>query len=338
MKKFSIFILLFIVLMSLTACQLSQSETYSITFDSNGGSIVTSIEAGELPSSIPVKDGYKFSGWFLDQAFNYPAPFYSILIKDITVYAKWIEENQALTETDIQEIIANYPFESLDLEDIDPIYLIELYEDYIFDMISNARKSVVMIDIYDGYDYMGGGSGVIIDKIGSTYYVLTNHHVVDGSEGFDFEMTLFGTSTDYIISDQNISLLWKDVTQDLALMTFTSTRTFVPIEFADINDIRVGESVYAIGSPLDLPNTTTSGIISKVNRPMWDNDGMNTIMIQHTAGINPGNSGGALIDIYGRLVGINTMAYVDEYVGEGINNLFFSVQIDRIIDTIESYE
>jgi serine protease Do len=65
---------------------------------------------------------------------------------------------------------------------------------------------------------------------------------------------------------------------------------------------------------------------------------MDTLMIQHTAGINPGNSGGALVDVYGKLVGINTMSYVDEYVGEGINNLFFSVQIDIIIDTIDSYQ
>lgn len=337
MKKFSILIL-FLLLMSLSACQLNEQEAHIIQFNSNGGTDVASIHTGELPQSIPVKDGYKFSGWFLDQALTYPAPFYSTLSIDIVVYAKWIEETDDLSQVDIEEIIANYPFESLDVTNIDPIYLIELYEDYIFNMLSDVRKSVVMIDIYDDYDYMGGGSGVIIDKVGSTYYVLTNHHVVDGSDGYDFEITLFGKTSDYIIYDRDIDLLWKDVTQDLALMSFSSTRAFVPVEFADINDIRVGEAVYAIGSPLDLPNTTTSGIISKMNRPMVDSDGMDTIMIQHTAGINPGNSGGALIDIYGHLIGINTMAYVDEYVGEGINNLFFSVQIDKVIDTIESYE
>lgn len=336
MKKIAL-IILFTLLISLTAC-VAQEETYTIDFESNGGSSVASITSGELPGSIPIKDGFKFSGWFLDSDFNYPVYFNAQMDKDITVYAKWVLDEVTLTTDDIESIIENYPFESLNLLDLDPLYIIELYEDYIHDMLSDIQQSVVMIDIYDGLDYVGGGSGVVIDKSGSTYYVLTNHHVVDGSESYEFEMTLFGETNDTIIGDQNINLLWKDVTHDLALMTFTSTKTFTPVEFAEFSDIRIGEAVYAIGSPLDLPNTITSGIISMIDRPMWDNDGMDTLMIQHTAGINPGNSGGALIDIYGKLVGINTMAYVDEYVGEGINNLFFSVQIDIIIDTIESYK
>ncbi|BCR36061.1 trypsin-like peptidase domain-containing protein [Mariniplasma anaerobium] len=336
MKKLTLFVL-FALLLSLTACA-AETIDYTIDFESNGGSSIASISSGELPGMIPVKDGYKFSGWFLDSDLNYPAYFNAVVYKDMTVYAKWVLDEEILTTDDIESIIENYPFESLNPLDLDPLYIIELYEDYINDMLSEIQKSVVMIDIYDGLDYIGGGSGVIIDKSGSTYYVLTNHHVVDGSEGFEFEITLFGNTSDTIISDNNINLLWKDVTNDLALMTFTSTKTFVPVEFADLSDIRVGEMVFAIGSPLDLPNTITSGIVSMVNRSMWDYDGMDTMMIQHTAGINPGNSGGALIDVYGKLVGINTMAYVDEYVGEGINNLFFSVQIDIIIDTIESYE
>jgi uncharacterized repeat protein (TIGR02543 family) len=336
MKKLTLFIL-FVLLISLSAC-VQEDEIYTIDFESNGGSSVASITSGDLPSSIPIKDGYKFSGWFLDSEFNYPVYFNAQMDKDITVYAKWVLDEVTLTTDDIESIIENYPFETLNLLDLDPLYIIELYENYIHDMLSDIQQSVVMIDIYDGFDYIGGGSGVIIDKNGSTYYVLTNQHVVVDTDSYEFEITLFGQTNDTIISDQNIDLLWQDVTNDLALMSFTSTKSFKPVEFADQSDIRVGEMVFAIGSPLDLPNTTTSGIVSMVNRPLWDNDGMDTLMIQHTAGINPGNSGGALVDVYGKLVGINTMSYVDEYVGEGINNLFFSVQIDIIIDTIDSYQ
>lgn len=335
MKKIAVLIL-FSLLISLSAC-VSSNADYIIDFESNGGSSVASIKSGELPEMIPIKDGYKFSGWFLDSDLNYPAYFNAIIDKDMTVYAKWVLDEVQLSTDDIEAIIENYPFESFDLLDLDALYIIELYESYMTDMLSKVQESVVMIDIYDDLDYIGGGSGVIIDKIGSTYYVLTNHHVVDGSQTYEFEITLFGKTSDTVISDHNINLLWKDVTNDLALMTFTSNKTFIPVEFADMSDIHVGEAVFAIGSPLDLPNTITSGIISYLDREMWDYDGMDTMMIQHTAGINSGNSGGALIDIYGKLVGINTMAYVDEYVGEGINSLYFSVQIDIIIDTIESY-
>jgi uncharacterized repeat protein (TIGR02543 family) len=336
MKKITVFIL-FALLISLTAC-VSDDVDYIISFESNGGTNVASINSGELPSIIPVKDGYKFSGWFLDAEFNYPAYFNAIIDKDMTVYAKWVLDEVQLTTDDIVSIIENYPFESLDLLNLDAIYIIELYENYIYDMLKEVQASVLMIDVYEDSEYSGSGSGVIIDQVGSTYYVLTNSHVVDGSLDLEFEFTLFNDTNDIIILNRNIELLWKDIENDLALMSFISQDRFVPIEFAEMSDIRVGETVYAIGSPLDLPNTITSGIVSMVDRPMEDTDGMDTLMIQHTAGINPGNSGGALIDVYGRLVGINTMSYVDEYVGEGINSLYFSVQIDIIKDIIESYE
>jgi serine protease Do len=80
------------------------------------------------------------------------------------------------------------------------------------------------------------------------------------------------------------------------------------------------------------------GVISAVDRPMWDNDGMDTIMVQHTAAINPGNSGGALVNSYGELIGINDMSYVDEYTGEGIEGLHFAIQIDIVIQMMTALE
>jgi serine protease Do len=71
---------------------------------------------------------------------------------------------------------------------------------------------------------------------------------------------------------------------------------------------------------------------------MADDYGLNTLTIQHTAPINPGNSGGALVDIYGRLVGINALSYVDETVGEGIEGLHFAIQIDVIKSVLDGLE
>jgi serine protease Do len=72
-------------------------------------------------------------------------------------------------------------------------------------------------------------------------------------------------------------------------------------------------------------------LISSINRSINDGMGMDTLMIQHSAAINPGSSGGPLVNIKGELVGINTMSYVDEVLGEGIEGLHFAVSIDVIL-------
>ncbi len=312
--------------LTLFACQdINEQEIYKYHFESNGGSIISSIDQHELPNEIPTKDGYRFAGWYLDEGFNYPVAFKTVLIEDTTIYAKWVTETDVLTLEDIEVLLENFQGNAFEIDDV-----LTQYETYIINMLDKASQSVVMIDIYDGYDYAGGGSGVIYKKTGNDYYVLTNEHVVNGYQNLEFEITVFNDKLETLILDYQIDVLWSSVVYDLAVVKFTSTKSFSVIEFASIDDIHAGEFVYAIGSPLDLPNTKSFGMISMVGRQMTDEYGMDTLTIQHTASINPGNSGGALVDIYGKLVGINTFAYVDEYVGEGINGLFFAVQIDEV--------
>ena len=149
------------------------------------------------------------------------------------------------------------------------------------------------------------GSGVIYKKVGNTAYIVTNNHVVSGAKKLSV-----------IVSDGtnvNAEVVGTDVWTDLAVLKISGDNVATTMDFADSDKIAVGETAFAIGSPLDvnLSNTVTKGIVSAVNRqiPMdVDGDGKNDwnqTVIQTDAAINPGNSGGALINNEGKLIGIN---------------------------------
>ena len=149
------------------------------------------------------------------------------------------------------------------------------------------------------------GSGVIYKKSGNTAYIVTNNHVVNGAKKLSV-----------ILSDgTNVTaeVVGTDVWTDLAVLKIKADNVKTTMDFADSDKIAVGETAFAIGSPLDvtLSNTVTKGIVSAVNRqiPMdIDGDGVNDwnqTVIQTDAAINPGNSGGALINNEGKLIGIN---------------------------------
>jgi len=324
--------LLLLLSLTLASCDLfvSNDGPFEITFDSNGGSEVETMIVKQfdsfLPGSVPVREGYVFAGWYIDEDLYYPMSFQTGTNKPLTLYAKWIQVGSSVD----QQAIIDQILASLDL--------MTLIEGHVVDMLNDVEQSVVMIDTYQGFVLDGGGSGVIYKKEGNTYYVLTNEHVVHGYNSGEFIITIFTPSGEVTIPRSAITLRGSTVVHDLAVLSFTSTESFEVIEFAQKSDLHVGEFVFAIGSPLDLPNTQTIGIISALDREMADDLGMDTVTTQHTAPINPGNSGGALVDIYGKLVGINTMSYVDETVGEGIGGLHFAIQIDIILQVIDSLE
>ena len=149
------------------------------------------------------------------------------------------------------------------------------------------------------------GSGVIYKKLGNTAYVVTNNHVVNGAKKLSVILS-DGTNV-------NAEVVGTDVWTDLAVLRISAENVTTTMDFADSDKIAVGETAFAIGSPLDvnLSNTVTKGIVSAVNRqiPMdVDGDGKNDwnqTVIQTDAAINPGNSGGALINNEGKLIGIN---------------------------------
>ncbi len=149
------------------------------------------------------------------------------------------------------------------------------------------------------------GSGVIYKKTGNTAYIVTNNHVVKGAKKLAVILS-DGTNV-------NAELVGTDVWTDLAVLKISGDNVTTTMDFANSDDIAVGETAFAIGSPLDVSfsNTVTKGIVSAVNRQIpMDVDGDGTVdwnqtVIQTDAAINPGNSGGALINNEGKLIGIN---------------------------------
>jgi Do/DeqQ family serine protease len=138
------------------------------------------------------------------------------------------------------------------------------------------------------------GSGVIVDA--QKGYVLTNHHVIAGSN--DIEVKLQdGRSL-------NAKLIGSDEKVDIALLQIPANKLSA-LAIADSNSLKVGDFVLAIGNPFGLGQTVTSGIVSALGRNGLGIQGYEDF-IQTDASINPGNSGGALIDLNGRLVGINS--------------------------------
>ncbi|MDO4905750.1 MAG: trypsin-like peptidase domain-containing protein [Lautropia sp.] len=140
------------------------------------------------------------------------------------------------------------------------------------------------------------GSGVIASADG---YILTNHHVL--GDGTQIEIVL--------VSGERLQakLIGSDPDTDLAVLKVE--RQGLPVvDFGSMNDMSVGDVVLAIGNPFGVGQTVTMGIISALGRTQL---GINTFenFIQTDAAINPGNSGGALVDVHGRLLGINTAIY-----------------------------
>ncbi|MHB1457120.1 MAG: S1C family serine protease [Armatimonadota bacterium] len=142
----------------------------------------------------------------------------------------------------------------------------------------------------------GAGSGVIISDDG---YILTNNHVVAGAQDIKVKLPdgrSFGAK-----------LVGRDPRTEVAVIKISANKLPVA-QLGDSDSIRVGDWAIAIGNPLGLENTVTVGVISATNRKDQAEQGaMLQDMIQTDAAVNPGNSGGALIDINGRVVGINTM-------------------------------
>lgn len=161
----------------------------------------------------------------------------------------------------------------------------------------------------------GAGSGVVVDS--DQGLIVTNHHVVDGADSISvglqdgriFEATLIG-------SDQRT---------DIALLSIEAER-LTALPFADAQSLRVGDYVVAIGNPFGLGQTVTSGIISALGRAGLNNENYEDF-IQTDAAINVGNSGGALVDLNGRLVGINTAIISGSGTSSGVG---FAVPVDMV--------
>ncbi len=154
------------------------------------------------------------------------------------------------------------------------------------------------------------GSGVIVNSDG---YIVTNNHVIQGGE--KITVVLNNSKKEYVAK-----VIGTDPSSDLALIKIEE-KNLPAIVFANSDDVKVGEWVLAVGNPFNLNSTVTAGIVSAKGRNIniVKNQFPIESFIQTDAAINPGNSGGALVDLKGRLVGINTaiQSNTGSYTGYG---------------------
>ena len=151
------------------------------------------------------------------------------------------------------------------------------------------------------------GSGVIVDSAG---LVVTNYHVIEGASEVKVALA------DKREFDAEIAL--KDEHSDLAVLRLKDAKERFPaLEFGNSDELQVGDVVLAIGDPFGIGQTVTHGIVSAVARTQVGISDYR-FFIQTDAAINPGNSGGALVDVNGRLVGINTAIYSRSGGSQGI--------------------
>jgi serine protease Do len=180
----------------------------------------------------------------------------------------------------------------------------------------------------------GEGSGVIYKTEGDTAYLVTNYHVIEGAD-----------EVEVVLHDEThvgAELIGGDLFSDLAVLTIEAEHAEHVIEIGSSADIKVGEPAIAIGNPLGLmfSGSVTQGIISGTERTIpqdFNQDGRadwQAEVIQTDAAINPGNSGGALINMYGQLIGINSMK-INQAAVEGIG---FAIPVDTAIPIMEELE
>jgi putative serine protease PepD len=166
----------------------------------------------------------------------------------------------------------------------------------------NVLPSVVQVNIQGGNGQSGEGSGLILSSDG---LILTNNHVAEPAAN--------GGSLSVVFRDGRkvpAQIVGRAPTFDLAVLKAQNVSGLTPVTLGNSDSLRVGQEVVAIGSPLGLEGSVTTGIVSAVDRAValgaTANDATVIDALQTDAAINPGNSGGPLVDMNGRVIGINT--------------------------------
>lgn len=201
-------------------------------------------------------------------------------------------------------------------------------------IFENVKDSVVFISIHqEVVDHwrmstidvpQGAGSGFVWNRDG---YIVTNYHVIMNANkavvtlknGSKYNAALVGAAPDY----------------DIAVLKIAPVKHLLkPVDLGTSKDLKVGQTVYALGNPFGLDWTMTKGIISALERSMYASNGT-TIqhMIQTDASINPGNSGGPLLNSQGRVIGVNNMILSPSGANAGIG---FSIPIDTVKRVVNS--
>jgi len=211
----------------------------------------------------------------------------------------------------------------------------------VSDIVAEAKASIVAVTTIvqqTGQDFFGraissetsgAGSGIIFSEADGKLYILTNYHVIEDSSSiaitFDDDTEAQATIKGYD-SNADIAVLEVDMSQ-----LSEDTKSVIKVAvLGDSDSLAEGNGAIAIGNALGYGQSTTTGVISAVEREVQLTDGVMTF-IQTDAAINPGNSGGALLNTRGEVIGINTVKYSDTNV-EGMG---YAIPINSAVETVE---
>lgn len=201
--------------------------------------------------------------------------------------------------------------------------------------VHKVRKAVVgVINLKTSQDpfraeeeKQGTGSGIIFQKKNGKAYVVTNNHVIAGSNALQVVIPYKNGS-----KTVSAKLLGADPVTDLAVLEISDKYVTDIAEFGNSDQLQSGEPAIAIGNPLGLQSSVTVGVISSPKRSIDITEYMATDVIQTDAAINPGNSGGALVNTAGQVIGINSLKIAES----GVEGLGFAIPINDALPIIQS--
>jgi S1-C subfamily serine protease len=191
------------------------------------------------------------------------------------------------------------------------------------DVYTHDGPGVVSVDVASSATGPGGGSGFVVDETG---HIVTNQHVVGGAEEVSVR---FADGT-----REKAEIVGEDPSTDVAVIKVEAPEdTLEPLTLGDSGSVGVGDPVIAIGNPLNVGISVTTGIVSGTERPIkapnnFTIDGA----VQTDAAINPGNSGGPLLDARGTVIGVNSQILSEDGGFQGVG---FAVPVDTVKSVVE---
>ncbi len=213
------------------------------------------------------------------------------------------------------------------------ITTLESQVEAVYEAVGNSVVNISVVSV--GYDFFfnavpqeGSGSGFVYDEQG---HIITNYHVVENAD--EIQVTFADGVT------LSADVIGADATYDLAVLKIDpSAHAVVPVPLGDSSVLRVGQFVVAIGNPFGLEQTVTFGVVSSLGRVIQSPDGRFIgEVVQTDAAINPGNSGGPLLDLQGRVIGVNAQIVSPSQASAGIGFAIPGNIVKRVVPELITY-
>jgi S1-C subfamily serine protease len=208
----------------------------------------------------------------------------------------------------------------------EPLNALQSRVETVYDQTSSAVVNITSVTyafdfFFNPVPQEGTGSGFVYDEQG---HIVTNYHVIEDAE--ELSVTLADGET------YSAEIVGEDPTNDLAVIQIDTDGLPRPVPLSDSDALRVGQFVVAIGNPFGLERTLTAGVISSLGRVIKAPDGRFIgEVIQTDAAINPGNSGGPLLDLNGRVIGVNSQIVSPSQASAGVGFAVPSNTVRRVV-------